>query len=192
VGQEQRWRESERLTIATSWSPDGRFMISYEIDPKTKRDVWVRPLADDQKPFPFLQTAANDVGGWLSPDGRWMAYSSDATGAYEVYVLSFPDGKSKWQISTTGGIGPQWRRDGKELFYYAPDGKLMAVDAKGGTEFVAAVPHALFEFRSGNGLTFLAPYSVTAAGQRFLLNTIVDESGGEPLAMVVNWPMLKR
>ncbi|MGQ0732075.1 MAG: protein kinase domain-containing protein, partial [Acidobacteriota bacterium] len=86
VGQDEPWSASPRLTIPLSWSPDGRFIISYEIDPKTKRDVWVRPLAEDQKPFPILQSAANEIGGPVSPDGRWLAYASDETGSYEVYV----------------------------------------------------------------------------------------------------------
>ncbi|MGQ0732239.1 MAG: hypothetical protein ACT4QD_01135, partial [Acidobacteriota bacterium] len=149
--------------------------------------------AEDQKPFPILQSAANEIGGPVSPDGRWLAYASDETGSYEVYVLSFPDAKSKWQVSTSGGIGPAWRRDGNELFYYSQDGKLMSVDVKSGATFESSRPRSLFEFRNGNGLTFLAPYAASKDGQRFLLNTIVDESGGEPLALVVNWPaLLKR
>ena len=85
----------------------------------------------------------------LSPDGRWLAYVSDESGRYEVYVQSFPGGGGKRQVSTGGGIGPRWRGDGKELFYHAPDGKLMAVPVKSGASFEAGAPVALFEFRAG-------------------------------------------
>jgi Tol biopolymer transport system component len=179
--------ESSKGKFPTDWSMDGRFIIYYEIDPKTRRDIWVLPVGGDRKPFPFLQTEANEIGGQLSPDGRWMAYASDESGGYEVYVQSFPSGGGKRQVSTKGGIGPCWRRDGKELFYYASDGKLMAVEVKNGASFEAGMPSALFEFRSGNGAVTTAPYTVTADGQRFLLNALVDESGAAPLTVVVNW-----
>jgi hypothetical protein len=116
-----------------------------------------------------------------------MAYASDESGGYEVYVQSFPGGGGKRQVSTKGGVGPHWRRDGKELFYYSSDGKLMSVEVKTGASFEASVPRALFEFRSGNGLVVVAPYAVSADGQRFLLNTVVDESGSAPLTVVLNW-----
>jgi Tol biopolymer transport system component len=179
--------------IPTSCSLDGRFLIYYEIDLKTKRDIWVLPLSGDRKPFNFLQTEASEAAGQLSPDGRWMAYTSDESSLFEVYVRSFPSGGGQRLVSTNGGIGPYWRRDGKELFYYAPDGKLMAVEVKSGprggsqeASFEAGTPRVLFEFRSGT-VQPNRPYAVTADGQRFLLNTIVDESGGAPLTVVVNW-----
>jgi serine/threonine protein kinase/Tol biopolymer transport system component len=187
VGQDEPLLKSGLLKVASNWSLDGRFIIYYQLDPKTKRDIWVLPLDGKEQPFPFLQAEANETGGQLSPDGRWMAYASDELGDYEVYVQSFPQGGGKRQVSTKGGVGPHWRQDGKELFYYALDGKLMAAAVKTGASFEASVPRALFEFRSGNGLTVVAPYAVTADGQRFLLNTLVDESGGAPIAVVVNW-----
>jgi eukaryotic-like serine/threonine-protein kinase len=198
AGLDELLLKSSNWKVPTDWSRDGRFPRYYEIDPKTKRDIWILPLSGDQKPFPFLQTEANEVGGQLSPDGRWMAYASDELGGHEVYVQSFPSAGGKRQVSTKGGTGPHWRRDGKELFYYAPDGKLMAVEVKSGlpagghgggegASFEASVPRALFEFRSGSGPPTFAPYTVTADGQRFLLNTIVDESGGAPLTVRVNW-----
>lgn len=146
----------------------------------------VGPLAGDQKPFPFLQTEANETAAVLSPDGQWMAYISDESGRYEVYVQSFPAGGGKRQISTTGGIGPHWRGDGKELFYHAPDGKLMAVAVKGGASFESGAPVALFEFRPG-GNVITPYYAVTRDGQRFLLSTIVETEPNAPLTVVLNW-----
>ena len=136
--------------------------------------------------MPFLQTEANEVAGTLSPDGQWIAYASDERGVYEIYVQSFPAGGSKRQVSINGGMGPQFRADGKELYFYTPDGALMAVDVDV-HKLAFGVPHKLFEFRSGNGPPTVAPYDVSADGKRFLLNTMVDESGGAPLTIVLNW-----
>ena len=88
------------LTVPTDWSLDGRFIVYYQVEPKTKHDTWVLPLNSQEEPFPFLQTEANETGGRLSPDGKWMAYNSDEAGSCEVYVQSFPKGGGKRQIST--------------------------------------------------------------------------------------------
>ncbi len=189
AGQDALLLKSDYFKFPTDWSRDGRFIIYREINPKTKYDVWVLPVGPqtgDQKPFPFLQTEANETAAVLSPDGQWIAYSSDESGRYEVYVQSFPGGGSKRQVSSSGGIGPRWRGDGKELFYHAPDGKLMAVAVKGGASFEADVPVALFEFRAGGN--FISPYfDVTKDGQKFLLSTIVETEAVTPLTIVVNW-----
>ena len=187
AGQDELLLKSSYTKVPTDWSLDGRFIIYYEIKPKTKRDVWVFPLSGAKTPFQFLHTEANEVGARLSPDGRWMAYASDESTAYEVYVQGFPGIGGKKRVSTKGGIGPHLRRDGKELFYYTPDGKLMAVEVKSGTSFEVGAPRALFEFRSGSTIPTNGPYTVTADGQRFLLNTLVDESGGAPLTVIINW-----
>jgi serine/threonine protein kinase len=187
AGQDELLLKSTNVKVATDWSRDGRYILFYEVAPKTRRDLWVLPLFGDRKPFPFLQTGANEVGAKFSPDGQWVAYASDESGEYEVYVLSFPASAGKRQISIKGGMGPNWGRDGRELYYYAPDGTLMAVEVKSGERYEVGVPRRLFEFRAGNGLITVAPYAVSADGQRFLLNTLVDESGGAPLTIVLNW-----
>jgi Tol biopolymer transport system component len=189
AGQDALLLKSDYFKFPTDWSRDGRFIIYREVNPKTKYDVWVLPVGPqtgDQKPFPFLQTEANETAAVLSPDGQWLAYCSDESGRYEVYVQSFPGGGSKRQVSSNGGIGPRWRGDGKELFYHAPDGKLMAVAVKGGASFEADVPVALFEFRAGGNV--ISPYfDVTQDGQKFLLSTIVETEAVTPLTVVVNW-----
>jgi serine/threonine protein kinase len=186
-GRDEMLYSSNNVKVATDWSRDGRYIVFYELDPKTKRDLWVLPMTGDRKPWPFLATDANEVGAKLSPDGQWLAYASDESDKYEVYVQSFPSGGGKRQISTNGGIGPRWRGDGKELYYDTPDGALMAVDVNLGKGFENGAPHKLFEFRSGNGLITVAPYAASADGQKFLLNMLVDESGGAPLTVVINW-----
>jgi eukaryotic-like serine/threonine-protein kinase len=187
AGQDELLLKGNNRKFPTDWSQNGRYMVYYQIDPRTKRDLWVLPLSGDQKPFPFLATESNEVAAQLSPDGRWAAYASDESGWYEVYVQSFPSGGGKRQVSTRGGIGPYWRRDGKELFYYSLEGKLTAVDVKSGTSFEASPPRALFEFRSGSGAVTATPYAVTGDGQRFLINTLEDVSGAAPLTVVANW-----
>jgi len=189
AGQETLLLKSNYFKFPTDWSRDGRFIIYREINPKTKYDVWVLPVGPQNgaiSPFPFLRSEVNETAAVLSPDGKWIAYNSDESGRYEVYVQSFPGGGGKRQVSTGGGIGPRWRGDGKELFYHAADGKLMAVPVKGGVSFEVSMPAPLFEFRAGGNI--VTPYyDVTRDGQRFLLSTIVESEPNAPLTVVVNW-----
>jgi Tol biopolymer transport system component len=180
--------KSDHPIWPTDWSWDGRFIIYYQIDPKTKRDVWVLPVpgSSEAKPFPVVRTEANEFAGTLSPNGRWLAYASDVSGRPEIYVQSFPGGGGKRQISTGGGNDPRWRRDGRELFYYAADGELMAATVRTGESFETDAPVSLFEFRAGN-IAILLPYAVTADGQRFLINAVVETKPNAPLTVVVNW-----
>jgi hypothetical protein len=130
------------------------------------------------------QTEANEAAATLSPDGKWIAYTSDESGRYEVYVQSFPAGGGKRQISTAGGIGPRWARN--ELFFHSADGRLMAASVTTGANLEAGVPVPLFEFRPGGSL--ITPYyAVTKDGQRFLLNTIIDTQAAAPLTVITNW-----
>src|SRR5262245_23256445 len=181
--------KSNYFKFPTDWSRDGRFIIYREINPKTKNDVWVLPVGPQNtalSPFPFLQTEANEAAAVISPDGQWIAYNSDESGRYEVYVQSFPGGGGNRQVSTGGGIGPRWRGDGKELFYHAADGKLMAAPVKGGASFEAGMPTPLFEFRAG-GYLITPYYDVTKDGQKFLINTVVETEPNAPLTVVVKW-----
>ncbi len=144
-------------------------------------------LAEDRDPIPFLQTPFAEVSGRLSPDSRWMAYMSDESGQFEIYVQNFPESGGKWQISTSGGVYPQWRADGRELFYLGLDDTLMAVDIEADGETpVAGIPQVLFPI---NGPTFLQRnnYDVTADGQRFLVNSFVEDAVRAPITWVLNW-----
>jgi len=187
---------SGRLKFPTDWSRDGRFLLYSDNGERTARDLWVLPepgASGDRKPTPFLQTPFSESQGQFSPDGRWVAYSSDESGRYEVYVRPFPPGAGKWNISIGGGEFPRWRRDGKELFYLSPERKIMAVEVKAGSGaqpvFKAAVPQALFEAR----VPSVSPgfnqftYAVAADGKRFLVNTVVGDTTEMPLTVVVNW-----
>jgi Tol biopolymer transport system component len=183
AGSEQLLMESNLHKIPTSFSADGRFLLYNVTDPKTKVDVWVLPLDGSQKPFPFLQGDFNENNAQFSPDGRWVAYQSDESKRYEIYATPFPGASGKRQISISGGRLPKWR--GNELFYLSPDNKLMVsvVTVHGDTlEVGAAQP--LFEIRPGGpGNT----YDVTADGQRFLVNTAVEQQITSPITLVLNW-----
>jgi serine/threonine protein kinase/Tol biopolymer transport system component len=186
TGQETPLLQSNHNKAPTDWSRDGRYIIYRQSDPKTQFDIWALPLFDEQPPFPLLQSEANESAGTLSPDGHWLAYHSDESGRYEVYVQSFPSGGGKQRISTGGGVWPCWRGNGKELYYRAPDDKLMAAPVTGQSSLAAGAPVALFEFRSG-GLPDQPYYAADSDGQRFLLNAIVGTETNAPLTIVVNW-----
>src|SRR6185436_3160084 len=96
----------------TGWSADGRLLFYTSTDPQTGGDIWALPLAGDREPIPVVRTAADERYGTPSPDGRWLAYVSNESGTYEVYVEAFPATGFKRQVSTRGGLEPQWRRDG--------------------------------------------------------------------------------
>ena len=111
-----------------SWSADGRFILYVTSSQGTGNDIWVLPLSGDRKPYPFLRTAVQENWAAFSPNGRWVAYSSTESGQAEVYVTPFPKSGAKWLVSRAGGFQARWRRDGKELFFMAPDSQLMAAD----------------------------------------------------------------
>src|SRR5262245_3984313 len=139
-------RSTERvMQIPTDWSSDGRLLL-YEVYPSGNlSDLYVLSVPPSQPPQPFLKSPGRERQGQFSPDTRWIAYTSDESGTYEVYVRRFPGGGSKWQVSTGGGAQPRWRRDGKELFFLGLDGKLMAVEVKTADgRFETGPPRALF------------------------------------------------
>ena len=173
-----------------SWSPDGRFILYVRFPGGSTVDhLWVLPLFGDRKPFPFLQTPFNETHGQFSPDGHWIAYQSSVSGRAEVYVAPFPGPGGKWQISTVGGRFPRWRRDGKELFYLAPDNRLMAATVNGqGSAFEVGAVRPLFQAGTRTaGDPAAYPYDVSAGGQRFLVNTFLDQAAQAPITIVQNW-----
>ena len=144
VGPEELLRKADVSIRPSSWSADGRALLFGQVDPKMGLDLWTLPLAGDRQPALFLQTPFTETTGRFSPDGRWIAYRSDDQGRPEVFVQTFPASGGKWQISTSGGMQPWWRSDGKELYYISNDDKLMGVEVKPGGSFEATAPRALF------------------------------------------------
>ncbi len=169
------------------WSRDGRYLAYMDSGGKTGTDLWLLPLEGDHKPIPYLQTPFNESDAQFSPDGRWMAYTSNESGPPQVYVQSIPASGTKFQISSAGGVQPRWRRDGKELFYLSTDNKLMAVPMKIGETVEAGPSTVLFEIRPIYAAFFgLWAYEPTADGKRFLVMS--SKSGANrPITVVVNW-----
>ena len=150
-------------------------------------DLWLLPLEGDRKPVPYLQTPFSESDAQFSPDGRWMAYASNESGEPQIYVQGIPASGAKWQISTTGGNQPRWRRDGKELFYVSAQ-KLMAAPVKTGTAFEAGSPQPLFEIQPvSTRFDNQATYQPTADGQRFLVTAPVGGAATPPITVVLNW-----
>jgi Tol biopolymer transport system component len=117
--------------FSTDWSADGKLILFQLQDQRTNFDLWVLPLSGEQKSFPYVRGDFSEVQGRFSPDGKWVAYASNESGMWEVYVQSFPAPSGKWQVSSNGGAQPQWRHDGRELFYISSDRRLMAVGLTG-------------------------------------------------------------
>jgi dipeptidyl aminopeptidase/acylaminoacyl peptidase len=192
VGTEELLLDSPQNKSLDDWSPDGRLLLFNVEDPITGRDLWVLPLEGDRKPFAFLKTSFQEHRGQFSPDGKWIAYvSNESGGPTEIYVRPFPDaGGGRWLVSTAGGIQPRWSRDGRELYYLAPDGKLMATPiAAKDTAVQVGTPVALFETRVPFGAAnpYNRPqYDVTADG-RFLVNVTSGESTISPITLLLNW-----
>jgi serine/threonine protein kinase len=189
AGDDERLIKSSEDMAPYSASADGKYLVSR----LNVTAVGVLPLTGDRKPGSLLQSPSfTQTQGQISPDGRWLAYISNESGRYEVYVRTFPATTGgRWQISQTGGIAPRWSGEGKELFFYAADGRLMAAEiaADAAVQVRNLVP--LFEARLLNGPTistgFRAQYDVTPDGKRFLVNIPVEEAAAPPITTVLNW-----
>jgi eukaryotic-like serine/threonine-protein kinase len=176
------------------WSRDGRFLLYSTSDPKTSTDLWALPLAGERKPFAVVQSSFDEIEGQFSPDGRLLAYASNESGRYEIYIRTFPETSGKWQVSTGGGAQPRWRKDGRELFYVSPDAHLMGAPMRFASNALeVGTPVALFPARlatGGNvvptGFIARAQYAVASDG-RFLMNITADEAGTSPITIVQNW-----
>jgi eukaryotic-like serine/threonine-protein kinase len=165
------------------WSRDGKYVLA-----RKDHELWYITMPDRQT-RPLLQSKLLVRNAQFSPDGKFVAYASSETGNWEVYVSPFPGFGSKWQVSRGGGEEPRWRGDGKEMFYLAPDGRLMAADVKSGTGFEAGSPIALFQTHPRQPLSAMDffSYDVTADGQKFLVNTKMDATSSAPLSVILNW-----
>jgi eukaryotic-like serine/threonine-protein kinase len=172
------------------WTRDGRYILFETLLGGQKSHLWALPTFGDKKPFSLFSTDFNEVRGQISPDTHWIAYVSDESGKAEVYVQPFPDvAGGKWQISTDGGDDPQWRADGRELFY---DHKLMSLDIEAGSEFKYSAAKQLFQTNiQGFGIQgYRNNYAVSADGQRFLISSLAEKENSRPITVVVNWPAL--
>jgi serine/threonine protein kinase len=172
------------------WSLDGRWLIYSAASPVTKEDLYVLPMQGEHKPQPFLVTDYTETDAAFSPDGRLVAYVSDESGKFELYVRSFPATEGgKWTVSSAGGYQPRWRHDGRELFYFEGDGRLMSVDVTPGATFKSGTPKFLFQVPifGGGATTGNHYWDVAPDGQRFLINTVDSETTSTVINVVLNW-----
>jgi len=171
----------------TDWSRRNHSVVFATWDPKTQWDLWTLPMTGDNKPAQYFRAEFDSFQAQFSPDGRWIAYASNESNRYEVYVQPFPLSSGRWQISTNGGAQPQWRRDGTELYYLAPDRKLMVVAVKSGATLEPGPPKPLFQTRVTGLVDVRNHYVSGVGGQRFLINSIVGEGASTPIAVALNW-----
>jgi len=184
---EERLASGERTQHPGSWSADGQWLVYTEISLETGPDVWALPAGGDRKPRVIVRTPFDDGYPRLSPDGHWLAYTSDESGRMEVFVQPFTGPGRRSQISNDGGAEPVWSRDGRELFYLNGD-KMMAVEITTTPAFKAGTPRLLFEGRYRSGPTGVAGYDVTSDGQRFLrVQPVHPDPPTNQIHVVLNW-----
>jgi DNA-binding winged helix-turn-helix (wHTH) protein/Tol biopolymer transport system component len=173
--------------MVTDWSRDGRFIVYCTMNASSQWDLWAVTTSDPATPHAVLATPFNECQGRVSPDGRWLAYASDESGAWEVYVQAFPDGGSKRVVSVGGGFEPQWRGDGRELFFLAADGTLTSVQFNAAAGEPAQRLARLFRIplNSAELVTRRNHYVVSADGQRFLVAS--DDAERDSFGVLLNW-----
>ena len=177
--------------VPLDWSADGRYLLYIVHEGSTGSDLWVLPLQKDSKPFPFLQSPFVEAHGQISPDAKWVAYASDESGKYEIYIQSFPSPEQgKWKISSEGGTMPRWRKDGKELFYLSLDRKMMAVPIGSTAAGLGpGNPVTLFQTIAFAQFERRHRYVASADGSRFGVSTQINDTPPFVTA-IVNWNQL--
>jgi Tol biopolymer transport system component len=172
-----------RMINPWDWSRDGKYLLA-----RNEGELWYYSPAED-KSHVYIKGPWVVRNGQFSPDGKFVAYATNETGDWEIYVSPFPDASSKWQVSRGGGEEPRWRADGKELFFVSPEGKLMASTVKLGASFEATTPTPLFQTRRRQKISSqdVFTYAVTGDGNRFLFNTLMEQREVPPLTIIRNW-----
>jgi eukaryotic-like serine/threonine-protein kinase len=180
------WSCGDEL-FPNDWSRDGRFLAVNRLTAKTSWDIWIFPMDGKSQPFAFVTGPFLEILPVFSPDERYVAYMSNETGRFEIYVQQFPGPGGKWQVSANGGVEPHWSADGKTIYFRSLDGKIMAAPVDTGPAFSAGVPVALFTAQTLPGPR-RNDLLVTRDGQRFLLLSPVGREGITPMVVILNWP----
>ena len=185
IGEDKVVLKNEFAKFPSSWSHDGQNILFTSYN-RSSSEIWVLSLTGGAKATPLIHNASFYYDyGQFSPDQHYLAYVANESGHPEVYVQTYPLSGGRWQISAGGGWAPLWRNDGKELFYQATDGRLMAVSITTGPKFESGQPTQLFKSKFKNSGSY--SYAVSADGQRFLINTPVEDTSRNPVAIVFNW-----
>jgi Tol biopolymer transport system component len=190
AGPEELLVAARGLAIPKSWSPDGKFIVYAQVNPGAGADLMGIAVDGDRQPFPVVQTNATEDQGQFSPDGHWLAYTSNESGQGEIYVIPFPPSPNggKWLVSRGGGVQPRWQRDGKELFYISADSKMTAVPVSTKPVFQAGTPQTLFDSEIVDTGIRTGPLSWDLApdGKRFLIIT-PSSTDTSSLTVALNW-----
>ncbi len=176
------------IRILNDWSPDGEHIVYTQMDNQTKMDLWGIHIKDGTV-FPILATPFNDMQARISPDGKWIAYVSDESGALEVYAQRYPELTERYKVSVGGGGQPQWRRDQHEIFYIAPDHTIVAVAVDDGQQPAFGSPRRLFRAPvTGGPDSARDNYAAAADGGSFLVDTAAVDVNDAVITVLVNWP----
>ncbi|HEY6930166.1 MAG TPA: hypothetical protein VJA66_10855, partial [Thermoanaerobaculia bacterium] len=175
----ERVMKLESWQDPTSWSPDGKALLVEDQTPEGGFDISALSTEGDRKSVPLVHGSANEEGGQFSPDGHWIAYQSNESGRFEVYVTAYPGPGGRFQVSTDGGENPVWSRDGREIFFRR--GKaMMAAPVDTRTKFQAGLPRALFDIAASED------FDVAPDG-RFVFVRLAGEKAPRSLAVVLGW-----
>jgi Tol biopolymer transport system component len=195
-GGEARFLKTPTAKYPTHWSPDGKFVVYHSFDDETRFDIWAAPVDHPESRYPLVRTKADETQGQISPNNKWLAYTSNISSRLEVYVQLMTDDGRKWPISVDGGSNPKWSADSRELFYLAPDNRLMSVDvaAAAGAGLEPGTPRALFSL---SDVSITRPflnrwYDVDPTGTRFLVRIPAATVQTAPLTVLVHWSSLPR
>jgi Tol biopolymer transport system component len=192
LGDEAPLLKTPQVKFPTDWSRDGRFVVYNQLAAEGHVDVWAAPLDADRTPFPVIRSEFNEQHAQLSPDGTWLAYQSDRTGRFEVYLRRFAGPGEDLPVSTNGGAQPRWHPRGREMFYIAADDRLTAVPLSFGADGRSVEPGrpiGLFVTNVGSTAinTNRHQYMVSPDGQSFVMNSATDSPSAAPIRMILNW-----
>jgi dipeptidyl aminopeptidase/acylaminoacyl peptidase len=184
-------REGITMTWPLDWSPDGRYLVYGSTEGEFENpDLWIVAIEGEGEPMPVQHSEFAEEDAAISPDGRWLAYTSDRSGQFEVYLTAFPRADRAWKVSSDGGLRPEWGVDSGELFYLDPDDTLMAATLKATGDSVSIEEtQPLFRINVHHNV-LLEPggYAVAPGGERFLVNRVLEKGTTSPLVLVVGWP----
>jgi Tol biopolymer transport system component len=186
VGQPALLLPSDQFEEANSWSPDGRYLVFMRriLSGKGHWSLWILPMFGGRKPYPLLDSNYEQWRATFSPDGKWLAFQSNETGRFEIYVVPFPNPNSKLAVSTEGGYAPRWSPDGKQLFYVADNGSLVAASLLEGKSGLQVTTSRLLFDNHGSF------FDVAPDGKRFLTLRNAENQPVAPITLITNWPSI--